>query len=99
MFVRAFFFWYMIIGSIVFPIIGYNMAKNRTIGGIVGAIIGFVLCFACLLIIILYPTTEEQATPRYRSVTDEIERYKHLLDDGAITWDEYKMKKRELLNL
>lgn len=33
------------------------------------------------------------------SVTDEIKKYKELLDMGAITQEEYEKKKKELLNL
>lgn len=35
----------------------------------------------------------------YSSVTDELKKYKALLDDGAITQEEYDKKKKELLNL
>lgn len=31
--------------------------------------------------------------------TDEIKKYKELLDMGVITKDEYELKKKELLNL
>lgn len=35
----------------------------------------------------------------YTSSADELIKYKKLLDDGAITQDEYDVKKKELLNL
>ncbi len=43
--------------------------------------------------------TQTEPTPALPSVADEISKYKHLLDDGAITQDEYDAKKKELLKL
>lgn len=43
---------------------------------------------------------QEQLTSNSNfSVTDEIKKYKELLDMGAITQEEYERKKKELLNL
>lgn len=96
MFIREGFLVFFIIGSIVFPIIGYNMARKRTIGPIKGAVLGFFLGFAGLLIILLYPTIIEEQM-HYFSAADELEKFKKLLDEGAITQQEYDTQKAQLL--
>src|ERR1700753_3493952 len=93
---RQGFLLFMIASAIVFPIIGYNMGKKRILGPIKGALFGFFLGFPGILMILLYPTHEE-AQARYFSAADELEKFKKLLDIGAINQHEYDTKKAELL--
>lgn len=46
-------------------------------------------------------TSESNSTSKSEAASnaDEIKKFKQLLDDGAITMDEYQEKKRQLLNL
>ena len=44
-------------------------------------------------------TAESSAPASSGSAADEILKYKHLLDCGAITEEEFNKKKSELLNL
>ena len=45
------------------------------------------------------PAQSMKTETAYTSSADELIKYKKLLDDGAITQDEYDVKKKELLNL
>ncbi len=44
-------------------------------------------------------TTAASAQAPSISATDELKKYKELLDMGAITPEEYEIKKKQLLNL
>ena len=46
-----------------------------------------------------YQQTSAASSSTTPSVADEIRKYKELLDQGAITAEEYEMKKRQLLGL
>ena len=73
------------------------------VGAIVGFIIGFIITsfirFLAELGINTKITAEATANANKVSETDQIKMYKELLDNGAITQEEFDKKKKELLNL
>lgn len=74
-----------------------------------GYIWGYCLGFIGLVIVCILPSENNNINNNIFnnrntnlvnvSVTDEIKKYKELLDAGAITEEEYNIKKKELLNL
>ena len=80
-----------------FSIWGYQVGKNRTIGGIGGLLLGFFFNF--LGIIIAYSFNKNQSYDlKNLSPADELKKYKELLDTGAITEIEYNTQKQKILN-
>jgi len=79
---------------------GYKEGEKRTIGDIGGLLLGLVLGFIGIIIIYCLPKIEEQQYHNFfaQSPADEILKYKQLLDNGAITEEEYNIQKAKILN-
>ena len=86
-------------GWIGFAAWGYNAGAKRTIGSTGGLLLGLFL--GLIGILIVYCTGRVDNQPFYNfpptSAADEIQKYKQLLDSGAITEAEYNRKKGEIL--
>jgi hypothetical protein len=93
----------IIIASLIWlipAIWGYNAGSARTIGSVGGLLLG--LFFSILGVIIVYCTRRIDEKPFYgfpnQSPADELQKYKQLLDSGAITENEYNVQKGRILN-
>jgi len=85
---------------------GYYVGKDRSVGPIGGALLGIFLHF--IGIIIVYASSKkvtfEYQDCHYRSpvptdsVADEIQKLKNLLDNDAITQEEFNSQKARILN-
>ncbi|RYY35703.1 MAG: SHOCT domain-containing protein [Sphingobacteriaceae bacterium] len=79
---------------------GYYAGSQRSIGGGVGLILGLV--FSYLGVLVVYLTSKKFDPTFYnfpnRSSADELQKYKNLLDSGAITEQEYNIQKARILN-
>jgi hypothetical protein len=79
---------------------GYNAGSKRTIGSAGGLLLG--LFFSLLGVIIVYCTRRIDEKQFYnfpnQSPADELQKYKQLLDSGAITENEYNVQKARILN-
>jgi len=84
----------LILLAFLFGLAGWSVGRTRIIGGFGGALVGFFFTILGVIIIYLLP---RKAPIRIEPVTDEIKKYKELLDMGAITEDEYKTQKAKLL--
>ena len=84
---------------LLFPIWGYNAGSKRTIGPIVGLLLGAVLGIIGIIIIYCTPRVDEQPFHSFQppSKADELQKYKQLLDSGAITEAEYEAQKAKIL--
>lgn len=78
---------------------GYHAGAKRTIGSTGGMLLGFFLGLAGVLIVYCTGKTDdgEFNYHPHTSAADEIQKYKQLLDSGAITEAEYNRKKEEIL--
>ena len=93
---------------LIFPVWGYRAGSKRTIGGAGGLLLG--LFFNLLGILIVYCTNKTSQQPIYnfksqstadsksQSAADELQKYKQLLDSGAITEAEYNAQKAKILS-
>ncbi|WP_121808619.1 SHOCT domain-containing protein [Mucilaginibacter kameinonensis] len=89
------------LGSIIiFPIWGYNAGGKRTIGAIPGLLLGFFLNFIGIIIVYCTPKVESKNFYTFppKSSADELQKFKQLLDSGAITESEYNAQKSRILN-
>lgn len=87
-------------GCIIFPIWGYKAGAERTIGAIPGLLLGFFLNIIGIAIIYCTPKIgykDPYALPA-RSSADELEKFKQLLDSGAISEAEFNNQKARILN-
>ncbi|SEP42461.1 SHOCT domain-containing protein [Mucilaginibacter sp. OK283] len=79
---------------------GYNAGSKRTIGSVGGLLLGLFL--SIFGVIIVYCTRRIDEKPFYgfpnQSPADELQKYKQLLDSGAITENEYNIQKGRILN-
>ncbi|PTQ93596.1 putative oligomerization/nucleic acid binding protein [Mucilaginibacter yixingensis] len=77
--------------TVVIPSIwGYKVGAQRSIGAIVGLLLGFFLSYIGIIIVYLMPS-------KLNSAADELQKYKQLLDSGAITEQEYQDQKTRIL--
>jgi|SRR5476651_159341 len=79
---------------------GYREGEKRTTGAIGGLLLGLFLGFIGIIIIYCMPKIEEQQYHNFfaQSPADEIQKYKQLMDSGAITEEEYNIQKAKILN-
>ncbi|CAN5493727.1 hypothetical protein BH09BAC6_BH09BAC6_21880 [soil metagenome] len=80
---------------------GYNAGSKRTIGATGGLLLGLFLSLFGVLIV--YCTNRVDIPFNYNnfsnlSTADELQKFKQLLDSGAITEAEYNQKKAQILN-
>jgi len=63
-------------------------------------LLGLFLGFIGIIIIYCMPKIEEQQYHNFfaQSPADEIQKYKQLMDSGAITEEEYNIQKAKILN-
>lgn len=85
---------------VLFPVWGYRAGSKRTVGPVGGVLLGLFL--GIIGIIIIYCTGRVYEPSLYnfpnQSTADELQKYKRLLDSGAITEAEYNVQKGRLLN-
>jgi hypothetical protein len=85
---------------LLFPIWGYIEGKKRTVGPIVGLLLGAVLGLIGIIIIYCTARVDQQPFHNFQSPSkaDELQKYKQLLDSGAITETEYEAQKARILS-
>lgn len=84
---------------LLFPIWGYVEGKKRSVGPIVGLLLGAVLGIIGIIILYLTPKKDDQPFSfQSPSKADELQKYKQLLDSGAITEEEYQTQKAKILS-
>lgn len=85
---------------LVFPIWGYREGSKRTIGATLGLLLGVFLGLIGIIIVYCTPKVKEQPFPGFQSPSkaDELQKYKQLLDSGAITEEEYQTQKARILS-
>ncbi len=86
---------------LLFPIWGYRAGSKRTVGPFVGLLLGAVLGIIGIIIIYCTPRITEQPFYDFAAESrkaDDLQKYKDLLDSGAITEEEYQTQKTRILN-
>jgi len=88
------------LGILVLPAVwAYKEGSKRTIGPGVGLLLG--LLFSFLGVLIVYCTKRLDEPNYYNfppiSSADELQKYKQLLDSGAINEQEYNIQKARIL--
>lgn len=85
---------------LIFPVWGYRAGSKRTIGGAGGLLLG--VFFNLLGVAIVYCTSKIDEKKLYNfpghSPADDLQKYKQLLESGAITEAEYNIQKSKILN-
>jgi len=78
---------------------GYNAGAKRTVGSTGGLLLGLFLGIIGVLIVYCTRRIEDQQFYNFppMSAADELQKYKQLLDSGAITEAEYNYKKAQVL--
>lgn len=86
--------------AIVFPIWGYRAGAKRTIGAVPGLFLALFLNFIGLIIIYCSPKIQDKNPFAFppQSSADELQKFKQLLDSGAITEAEFNNQKARILN-
>jgi Short C-terminal domain len=94
--ILLFIFGFIFIG----PIWGYRAGSKRTIGGGFGLILGLFLGVIGVAIVYCSNKVDQQPFAGFavNSAADELQKYKQLLDSGAITEAEYNIQKAKILN-
>ena len=83
---------------LVFPVWGYIAGSKRTAGPILGLLLGVFLNIVGIIIIYCTPKINEPFHGfQSPSKADELQKYKQLLDSGAITEAEYEAQKAKIL--
>lgn len=86
---------------VIFPIWGYKEGSKRTIGATLGLLLGVFLGFIGIIIVYCTPKVKEQPFYDFQSESkkaDELQKFKQLLDSGAITEEEYQTQKARILS-
>jgi|GEM_PF-1736673 len=84
----------------IIPLIwGYRAGSKRSIGAIVGLLLGLSLSYIGVIIVYLTPLVQQPGFNNlsFNSPADELQKYKQLLDKGAITEQEYNQQKARIL--
>jgi uncharacterized membrane protein len=86
--------------AVIFPIWGYKAGAKRAIGAIPGLLLGLFLNFIGIIIIYCTPVVETGNLYPFptQSSADELQKFKQLLDSGAITEMEYNNQKARILS-
>ena len=89
---------YFFVTKVIPAIWGYRVGAKRSIGALVGLLLGFFLSYIGIIIIYLMPLSKQ---PGFNfpsnTAADELKKYKQLLDSGAITEQEYNQQKARIL--
>ena len=85
---------------VIFPIWGYRAGSKRAIGPIGGLLLGLFFNIVGILVVYCSNPVEQNQFPVFGSPSpaDELQKYKQLLDSGAITEAEYNAQKAKILN-
>jgi len=86
--------------TVIIPSVwGYKVGAQRSIGAAVGLLLGFFLSYIGIIIIYLTPLSSQSnpGNSPFNSTADELQKYKQLLDSGAITEQEYNQQKARIL--
>ena len=86
----------LIIG-IICCIVAVNFGKKKGYSSTLCGLLGFFLGIIGLIIVLVLPSKNQTMLQNYESA-ETLQRYKNLLDEGAITQEEYDRKKTEILN-
>jgi len=86
--------------AIIFPLWGYNAGAKRTIGAVPGLFLGLFLNFIGIIIVYCSPKITDKDFYNFppKSSADELQKFKQLFDNGAITESEYNAQKNRILN-
>jgi uncharacterized membrane protein len=85
---------------VIFPVWGYKEGSKRTIGATLGLLLGVFLGFIGVIIVYCTPKVKEQPFYDFQAESrkaDDLQKYKDLLDSGAITEEEYQTQKAKIL--
>ncbi|HEY2581967.1 MAG TPA: SHOCT domain-containing protein [Mucilaginibacter sp.] len=86
--------------SIVPAVLGYKEGSKRTTGAAGGLILGFLFSFLGVLIVYCSRRIDEPFYYNFpnnsSSAADELQKFKQLLDSGAITEQEYSTQKARI---
>lgn len=86
--------------NIILALFVSEFAKRKKIGRNNAFLIGLLLSpVVSAIVIALSPEITETQPAASGSAADEIKKYKDLLDQGAITSDEYNAQKSRLMNM
>ncbi|HEY4326147.1 MAG TPA: SHOCT domain-containing protein [Mucilaginibacter sp.] len=77
---------------------GYRAGAKRNIGQTAGLFLGLFLNFVGIIIVYCSKRMDDQPYYSPEPVTDQLKKYKDLLDSGAINEAEYNIQKAKLLN-
>ncbi|AYL98542.1 SHOCT domain-containing protein [Mucilaginibacter celer] len=86
--------------AVIFPIWGYKAGSVRKIGAVPGLLLGLFLNFIGIIIVYSSPKIENINPFSFppQSSADELQKFKQLLDSGAMTEAEYNNQKARILN-
>ena len=86
------------LSPVAFAYWGYKEGGKRTIGASTGLVLGLLLSFVGIIIVYC---ANEATVPNFmiQSPADELKKYKDLLNDGAITQEEFNIQKNRILNI
>lgn len=83
---------------LLFALWGYNAGSKRRIGSGMGLVLGLILGFIGVIIVLVSPKLDDQQARSSEPVSDQLKKYKDLLDSGVITQTEFDNQKKKLLN-
>ena len=87
---------------VIFPVWGYREGAKRSVGATGGLLLGLFLGIIGVIIVFCTKRLDEPVYNYFQnqpSAADELHKYKQLLDNGAITEQEYNIQKGRILNL